>query len=76
LKQWNHLRSNNIYPNQRLIVWVYQPQASDSSYYIVRPGDTLWSIAQRHNLSIEQLHELNPSLKGNSIVQGQRLRIR
>jgi len=76
LKQWNHLRSNNIYPNQRLIVWVYQPQASDSSYYIVRPGDTLWSIAQRHNLSIEQLRELNPSLKGNSIVQGQRLRIR
>lgn len=76
LKQWNHLRGNTIYPNQRLIIWTSHAQTSSSPYYTVRPGDTLWSIAQRHGVSIDQLRALNPSLKGDKIVKGQRIRIR
>ncbi|GIV40278.1 MAG: hypothetical protein KatS3mg033_2078 [Thermonema sp.] len=77
LKQWNHLRGNTIYPNQRLIIWTKQSITPDSGpYYTVRPGDTLWSIAQRHGISIDQLRALNPSLQGDKIVKGQRLRVR
>lgn len=36
--------------------------ASSPQEVVVRPGDTLGAIASRHNLSMAQLRELNPSL--------------
>lgn len=38
----------------------------------VKPGDTLWSIAQKHRLNVEQLRALN-QLDSNKILVGQTL---
>lgn len=41
--------------------------------YHVQPGDTLWTISQRHNgLTVEQIKKLN-KLKSNAIQPGQKL---
>ena len=43
--------------------------------YVVAPGDTIFSIAQRHGMSTVELAELN-RLDGSTIHPGQRLRVR
>jgi LysM repeat protein len=48
--------------------------ASESAAYQVRRGDTLWGIAQRHGMSVEELMAAN-ELRDNRIVAGQRLTI-
>lgn len=40
----------------------------------VKPGDTLWSLARKHGVSLTQLRSLN-HLAGNLIIVGQALRI-
>jgi membrane-bound lytic murein transglycosylase D len=50
---------------------------SDDSrlYYAVRKGDTLYSIAKKHNLTVEELRDLNELARGQSLKAGQRLRV-
>ncbi|MHB8790880.1 MAG: LysM peptidoglycan-binding domain-containing protein [Desulfobulbaceae bacterium] len=45
------------------------------SYYLVKAGDTLWSIAQRHKISLNQLRQWN-NLKSNNINVGAKLVIK
>ena len=52
------------------------PPAATKQYYIVRSGDTLGKVAQRHRLSISQLKKLNPSVNVDRINVGQRLRVK
>jgi membrane-bound lytic murein transglycosylase D len=40
--------------------------------YLVRPGDTLYSIAKKHNITIERLLALNQSLPAASSNPGRR----
>jgi membrane-bound lytic murein transglycosylase D len=44
-------------------------------YYAVKKGDTIYSIAQRFDLSAEELRELNQLRKAHKIRPGDRLRI-
>lgn len=44
-------------------------------YYTVVNGDTLWSIANRYGLTVDELKQLN-NLTSNTISVGQRLRLR
>lgn len=44
-------------------------------YYTVVNGDTLWSIANRYGLTVDELKQLN-NLTSNTISVGQRLRVR
>ncbi|MDX2217601.1 MAG: LysM peptidoglycan-binding domain-containing protein [Burkholderiales bacterium] len=49
--------------------------ASDGpTTYRVRPGDSLYTIAQRHDLEVDDLREFN-NLRGNHLAVGQTLRL-
>jgi membrane-bound lytic murein transglycosylase D len=50
------------------------PAAAGSSY-IVRPGDSLWTIAQRHGVAVADLKRWN-GLSGSLVRVGQALRVR
>lgn len=49
-------------------------QVSEKSYYTVQPGDTLYKISQKMNISVEQLMKLN-NLQSEHIQIDQKLRI-
>jgi len=53
----NQLRSSSIYPGQTLII----PQSgqASSTKYAVKSGDTLYLIARRHNLTVNELRVAN-----------------
>lgn len=64
----NNLRSNLIYPGQLLVI----PSSGNtsSSRYTVQPGDSLYLIALRNNLSVSELRQAN-NLWTNEIRVGQ-----
>jgi LysM repeat protein len=48
-----------------------------AKFYVVQPGDTLSSIAQKTGVSVSTLESLNPKLVDpNSLQTAQRLRLR
>jgi len=60
---------NQIYVGQELIIPV--TTTSTSGYpYIVRPGDTLWSISQRFGTTIESIKRNNNLDNPNIIYPG------
>jgi len=46
----------------------------DTDLYLVKNGETLWSIAKKHNVSMEQIKKWN-NLKSSAIHAGLRLKI-
>ncbi|MGG0479947.1 LysM peptidoglycan-binding domain-containing protein [Priestia megaterium] len=50
------------------------PAPGNSKSYKVQPGDTMWSVAQRHGISISQLKQWN-NLSSNTIYINQVLQI-
>ncbi|MEM4994290.1 MULTISPECIES: LysM peptidoglycan-binding and 3D domain-containing protein [Priestia] len=50
------------------------PAPSNSKSYKVQPGDTMWSVAQRHGISISQLKQWN-NLSSNMIYINQVLQV-
>lgn len=63
-----------------VITWDDQPrtttmETTQSTYYTVRKSDTLWNIAQRHGVTVDQIKSLN-KLPSNTILIGQNLRIK
>lgn len=52
-----------------------QVSAAAASTVTVKAGDTLYSLARKHGLSVEKLRQLN-GLKGSSIRVGQVLKVR
>lgn len=49
-------------------------EPASSITYQVRPGDTLWTLARRHDTSVETLRSVN-DLSGNQIYAGQMIRL-
>lgn len=47
---------------------------TNEGYYTVLKGDTLWSIANKNNISVEELKQLN-NLTSNIISIGQKLKV-
>lgn len=62
-----------IYPGQELVLPVEEIQSP--KYYVVRPGDTILSIADRYGLELEELLSLNNLENPNIIYPGQILRL-
>lgn len=85
LKRWNKLKSSKLRAGQRLLV---QPatsttrlasskakSASGTTRYTVRRGDTLYSIANRFDVSVSELKVWN-KLRSNNVQAGERLTIK
>ncbi len=62
-----------IYPGQELVIPIEDIRSP--RYYVVRPGDTILSIADRYGLEIENLLALNRLEDPNIIYPGQILRL-
>lgn len=62
LRTWNKLSEKaKVQVGQILIIKQSQPSQSRNQY-IVKPGDTLFSIARTHGLHLDELEALNPQL--------------
>jgi len=85
LKRWNGLTSSRIYPGKTLVIEPLakpvKPAATGAAekgtkgkgtVYVVRKGDTLWSIAQAHNVQLADLKAWN-DLTHTKIRAGQEL---
>jgi membrane-bound lytic murein transglycosylase D len=89
IKGWNNLRSNVIYPGQRLNIWVLpsftsgsqqvsqsNSQIADSpqgKVYTVQPGDSLWDISKKFQGLTIEKIKILNNLKTNKLQPGQKL---
>jgi LysM repeat protein len=48
---------------------------SNQEFYVVKPGETLWGLAKRYNITVDQLRESNRDLLQGVLRSGQNLRI-
>ena len=71
LKKLNNLTSNNLTVGQ--ILEVPNNQTSDNTY-IVKSGDSLWSISKKYNTTVDTLKSLN-NLTTNNLSIGQVLKL-
>ena len=74
LKSLNNLSSNVLHVGDTLLISSADSTGDDGNdnYYVVKSGDTLWSIARKYNLSVNELKALN-NLGSNVLSVGQRL---
>lgn len=74
LKSLNNLSSNVLHVGDTLLINSANSTDNDGNdtYYVVKSGDTLWSIAKKYNLSVNELKLLN-NLSSNVLSVGQRL---
>ena len=72
LKYNNIPDPNQIYVGQELIIPV-STGATSGYPYIVRPGDTLWTISQRFNTTIDSIKSKNNLDNPNIIYPGSTL---
>lgn len=90
LEIWNRLSSDVIHPGQVLVVSQgggsttasgasaqVKPSAShnSASTYVVRPGDSLWSISTKFHISVSQLEAWNGLTASSAIHPGEVLYI-
>lgn len=71
IKVLNNLSSNNLSIGQFLII-NSEDESDNADYYIVKSGDTLYSIAKKYNVSVNDLKSFN-NLNSNIINIGQKL---
>jgi LysM repeat protein len=73
IRIWNNLKNNTIHPGKSLRLMLANTSESMSeSFYQVRRGDSLWSIARNYNISPEDIRRWN-NLKNNTIHPGNKL---
>jgi len=73
IRHWNNLPDNMIHPGNRLMLRVNEAgEPMVDTYYQVRSGDSLWSIARQHNILPEEIIKWN-NLKSSTIHPGSRL---
>lgn len=52
------------------------PRPTGPRFYRIRPGDILSSISEEFGVPVARLQELNPDIDPQSLVTGQRIRLR
>ena len=71
LKKANNLTSNVLSIGQKLVIPL-ETVVSDQTYYTVQSGDSLWNIAKRYGVSVDELKKAN-NLSSNLLTIGQKL---
>ena len=74
LKELNNLTSNNLSIGQVLKIPGEIEEEIPSGTYVVKSGDTLYSIANKFNTTVSELKSLN-NLTSNTLSIGQNLKI-
>ncbi len=76
LKSLNNLSSNVLHVGDTLLISSADSTGDDGNdnYYVVKSGDTLWSIARKFNVSIDDIKALN-NLSSNNLSIGMILKI-
>lgn len=72
LKELNNLSSNNLSIGQKLLMKDTSSSEDVGIYYTVKSGDTLYGIANKYNLSVDELKKMN-NLTSNNLSIGQKL---
>jgi len=89
LKKWNNLKSSRILVGQNLVVYPKNTNPivaakvtpanedkEETTYYIVKLGDSLWSIAKKFtNVSVQNIKEWNNIWSVTSLKPGIKLKI-
>ncbi|GAA3656558.1 LysM peptidoglycan-binding domain-containing protein [Flavivirga jejuensis] len=91
IKKWNGLRSNNLRIGQRLTIYPRKPYVAPPTSvkkaspvkpisgnvvtYVVKNGDSLWSISQKFSgVSVQNIKDWN-GISGNKLKPGMKLKI-
>ena len=74
IKSANNLTSNLISVGQKLVIPGAAPSDQTNVTYVVQKGDSLWSIANANNTTVDEIANLN-DLDTNTIYVGQILQI-
>ncbi|MBX9850955.1 MAG: LysM peptidoglycan-binding domain-containing protein [Cytophagaceae bacterium] len=75
LKQLNGLKSNKLYVGQKLKVKKDPRIQNTADTYIVKDGDTMFGIAKKFGLTVDELKALN-DLKDNSLYENMVLKVK
>ncbi|MGH8297204.1 MAG: LysM peptidoglycan-binding domain-containing protein, partial [Steroidobacteraceae bacterium] len=78
LARMNGISTHHILrPGERLRLYARVPveRHGEIRFQVVRTGDTLWSIAHRHGMSVKALLSLNGLRRGETLRPGERLRL-
>lgn len=90
IRRWNGLRSNTIYPGQKLAIYGRASGVSSSSssgsastsvsggysVYTVKSGDTLSGISKKTGVSLNSLYQLNNLGPKSKIYPGMKLKVK
>jgi membrane-bound lytic murein transglycosylase D len=80
IKQWNGVNSA-LRVGQKLTIYAKKLSVAENETqvtvptHLVQKGDTLWSIAKKYNISVEDLRRIN-NLKDENIQPGQKLTVK
>ncbi|MCC4045335.1 LysM peptidoglycan-binding domain-containing protein [Enterococcus gallinarum] len=83
LRNWNNIKNDFIYPGQRLVVkngtgsksqanTTTATSSTNAGRYTVASGDSVWSVANKHGITMDQLRSWN-NIKNDFIYPGQAL---
>lgn len=90
LRSWNNLSGNNLTVGQELTIYrdsadentgseeeslVVDTETQRNDYYTVKSGDTLFEIARTHDMTVDELRELN-NLGTDNLSIGQQLTVK
>lgn len=68
--------THSDYPSADELMRNYRTRVNtQATYYTVKPGDNLWSIARRHNTSVAALNRTNSLTNKSKLKPGQKLLI-
>lgn len=72
IRFWNRLTSERLASDRKIYIWKSKRtrrRYRGKKVYVVRKGDSLSTIAQKHKLTVAKLKALNPQLKNRKFIR-------